>query len=457
MLDKFCSFIQQNQLFRKEQTILLAISGGIDSVVMCELMRLAGFRFAIAHCNFSLRGVESDDDETFVHNLARAMDVKLHVRRFETSVFAAAHNLSIQMAARELRYSWFEELLDEFGYSYVANAHHLDDQAETFFINLLRGTGLSGLHGILPKQGRVIRPLLFLTREEIFEFAHVEGLQWREDSSNRSKKYLRNRLRLELMPVLRKIDPAFSKTLNNTVRILRETETIYRQKIDEGKADLLEQKENDVRILISWLEEFSPMETWLYELLRPYNFSFSVIEEIVNSLGSISGKMFFSPTHRLLRDRDYLIIESLTDIAGKSEKPIIAFDPSLPESPTLPLPLSFRTLEYEGFRIPAGTSVACFDYDKLQFPLELRHWQQGDYFLPFGSRGKKKISDFFVDNKLSIDEKERLWLLTSGEDIIWVTGMRSDHRYRLTNSTQKVLLAELELPPEPPAGCFLGC
>ncbi len=199
MLQKFKSYVRRAQLFSEEETILVAVSGGVDSVVLCELMRKAGFRYAIAHCNFCLRGEESDSDEIFVRDLALAMDVSFHVRHFNTLEHAKAHGLSVQMAARELRYAWFEELMDEFGYTYVANAHHLDDQAETFFINLLRGTGISGLHGILPKQGRVIRPLLFTTREDIHEFAFVEGLSWREDSSNRSNKYLRNRLRHELI------------------------------------------------------------------------------------------------------------------------------------------------------------------------------------------------------------------------------------------------------------------
>jgi tRNA(Ile)-lysidine synthase len=455
MLQKFRMFIQHNQLFQPENRILVAVSGGIDSVVMCELMRQAHYNFSIAHCNFGLRGDESDADEAFVRHLAQAMDVPLHVKHFETLDFAHSHGISIQMAARELRYAWFEELMDEFDYKYVANAHHLDDQAETFFINLLRSTGLSGLHGILPKQGRVIRPLLFTTREEILEFANVEGLQWREDSSNSSKKYLRNRLRHELMPVLKNLDPSFSRCLNNTIRILRETETIYRQKIDEGKADLIETNSNDVRILISWLEEFSPMETWLFELLRPYDFSYSVVEEIVNSLSSISGKIFFSPTHRLIRDRDYLIIESFIQIDQKSNDPIIAYDPLLETQPQLPVPVTFKVERYKNFVIPEGPAVACFDYDKLGYPLHMRHWMKGDYFFPFGSKGKKKLSDYFVDNKLSIDEKERFYLLTSGEDIIWVTGMRSDHRYRLTDLTKKVLVVELELPPEKPT-CFLG-
>ena len=455
MLQKFRTFIQRNQLFRQDHIILLAVSGGVDSVVMCELMRQAKYKFAIAHCNFCLRAEESDTDQSFVEHLALAMDVQLHTKRFDTASYAKEHGISVQMAARELRYAWFEELMDLNGYKYVANAHHLDDQAETFFINLLRGTGLSGLHGIMPKQGRVIRPLLFATRDEIVEFAFVEGLNWREDSSNRSKKYLRNRLRHELMPVLHELDPNFSRSLNNTIRIIRETETIYRQKIDEGKADLIETNPNDVRILISWLEEFSPMETWLFELLRPYNFSYSVVEEIVNSLSSISGKIFFSPTHRLIRDRDYLIIESFIQIDQKSINPILAFDPLLQSQPQLPIPLSFSVERAKDFNIPEGAEIGCFDYDQLEYPLYLRHWEKGDYFFPLGSKGKKKLSDFFVDNKMSIDEKERIWLLTSGNNIIWVTGKRIANRFRLTSTTKKVLVATLELPPEPKS-CFLG-
>jgi len=453
MLQEFRTFIRRNQLFEGDETILLAISGGVDSVVMCELMRQAKYSFAIAHCNFKLRGQESDDDEVFVRNLAVVMDVPFHIRHFETAEYAKSNHLSLQMAARELRYEWFEELMDEFGYRFVANAHQLDDQAETFFINLLRGTGLSGLHGILPKQGRIIRPLLFASRKEILEFAYVSGLQWREDSSNSSRKYLRNRLRHELMPVLVDIDPFFSKNLNNTIRILRETEAIYRQKIEEAKTDLIETNGKDTRILISWLEEFFPVETWLYELLRPYNFSITVVQEIITSLNAISGKVFFSPTHRLIRDREYLIIESFDQIGSLSAEPVMAFDPLLQTQPALPIPVTFRVERYHDFIIPEGTQYACFDYDKLTFPLHFRHWKKGDYFIPFGSKGKKKISDFFVDQKLSIDEKERLYLLLSGEDIIWVTGMRSDNRYRLTKSTNRVLVAELILPPDEP-GCL---
>jgi tRNA(Ile)-lysidine synthase len=455
MLQRFRTFIRRNHLFSSEDKILIAVSGGVDSVVMCELMRQARFNFAIAHCNFSLRGTESDADEAFVTNLSIAMDVQLHLKTFDTAAYSRINGISIQMAARELRYAWFEELMDEFGYTSVANGHHLDDQAETFFINLIRGTGLSGLHGILPKQGRVIRPLLFATREEIISFAYSEGLKWRDDSSNKSKKYLRNRLRLEVLPVLKKIDPSFARNLNNTVRILRETENIYRQKIDEGRADLIEKNNNGVRILISWLEEFAPLETWLYELLRPYNFTYIVIEEIVNSLGSISGKIFYSPTHRLIRDRDYLIIESYEQIDLKSVAPILAYDPLLLTQPQLPVPVTFRVEQYKDFSIPDGPEIACFDYHKLEFPLYIRHWEKGDFFYPFGCNCRKKMSDFFVDNKLSIDEKENAWLLTSGKDIIWVTGMRCDNRYRLTKQTRKVLVASLDIPEEPKS-CFLG-
>ncbi len=443
MYQAFRTYIAQNKLISTGDRILLATSGGIDSVALWKLVEESGIDYAIAHCNFNLRGKESDEDEAFVRNLADKAGVQFHCKSFDTLHFAQQNRISIQMAARELRYVWFNGLIAVEGYNSVATAHHLDDQAETFFINLLRGTGLSGLHGILPRQGNIIRPLLFATRDEITAFVRQQNLQWREDSSNADGKYLRNRLRLELMPVLRNIQPDFSKKLNETIRIIRDTETVFRQKIEEGKVDLVDTKGDEVRILISWLEEFYPLETWLYELLKPFSFTYSQVRDIGQSVFSGSGKLFDSPTHRLIRDRDYLIVAPIRSTAMPPDEPILAFSPGLTSQPQVPVPLTFRIEDADKVSIPSNPNIACFDFERLQFPLYLRKWVKGDFFYPFGGKGKKKLSDFFIDQKIPVHQKNSVYLLTSGDDIIWIPGMRADNRYKVTNLTKKVLLVHL--------------
>ncbi len=436
MLHAFKSYIKSASLFNSADRILLAVSGGVDSIAMVRLFKEAGFDFGIAHVNFELRGEESDGDEAFVQNIARQMGVPLFIKHFNTKQYAAEQKISVQMAARDLRYAWFEEIMKEQGFSFVATAHHLDDQAETFFINILRGTGISGMHGILPKQGKIIRPLMFTTREKIMAFALEQKMEWRDDRSNKSRKYLRNKLRLDVLTELYKINPQFSVKLDESISHLRDVESIFNNHIAGITADLVQHTPEGILISIDWVYEYEPHDTYLFELLKPYGFTFPVVKEIVHSLDTFSGKVFYSPTHRLLRDRENFIIQPLAELVAEPEP---AKKYRLEKGITkIESPLALCAYETDQVAdLPMGkVSIACLDLDKLVFPLELRKWERGDWFMPLGLKGKKKLSDFFVDQKISLADKEKTWLLLSGNDIVWVIGKRIDNRFRISPKTK---------------------
>ncbi len=458
MLQAFKAYIKSSGLFDQSDRILLAVSGGVDSIVMVQLFKDAGFNFGIAHVNFGLRGEESDGDEAFVKDQATKMGVPFYIKNFSTKQYAADNKISIQMAARDLRYAWFDEIAKENGFSFVATAHHLDDQAETFFINLLRGTGISGMHGIMPKQGKIIRPLMFTTREKIMSFAQDKNLTWRDDRSNKSRKYLRNKLRLDVLSELYKINPQFSYKLNESITHLREVETIYHNHIAGITADLVQNTAEGILISIDWVYEYEPHDTYLFELLKPYGFTFSVVKEIVHSLDTFSGKVFYSPTHRLLRDRENFIIQPLTELSSEPTRTeTYSLEKGIKE---IEKPVSLCACETDSVAdLPMGKpSVACLDMDKLIFPLQLRKWEKGDWFIPLGLKGRKKMSDFFIDQKLSLAEKEKTWLLLSGNDIVWVIGKRIDNRYRITSKTKRAYIlisAEDIAESEPSSGCCM--
>jgi tRNA(Ile)-lysidine synthase len=440
MLQAFKTYIKSSGLFNQADRILLAVSGGVDSVVMVKLFQDAGIKFGIAHVNFGLRGQESEGDEAFVKNLGKELNVPVYIRNFSTKQYASDQKISIQMAARDLRYAWFDEMVMQHGFSYVATAHHLDDQAETFFINLLRGTGISGMHGILPKQGKIIRPLMFTTRDKIMSYALELNLTWREDRSNKSRKYLRNKLRHDVLSELYKINPQFSFKLNESISHLRDVESIYNNHITGVTADLVQHTPEGVLISIDWVYEYEPHDTYLYELLKPYSFSYPVVKDIVRSLDTFSGKVFYSPTHRLLRDRENFIIQPLADLSADPFNGEVF----LIERNTLNIEQPVCLCIYETDRIselPMGkASIACLDLEKLRFPLTIRRWEKGDWFMPLGLKGKKKLSDFFINQKISVADKEKTWLLLSGEDIVWVIGRRIDNRFRITPGTKKAFV-----------------
>ncbi len=438
MLDGFKNFILKENLFNGEDKILLAVSGGVDSVVMTRLFREAGYSFAIAHCNFNLRGKESDGDENFVRKIAKRYGVPFFSNSFPTTIYAKERGISLQMAARELRYEWFGELLKKENFRFVATAHHLDDQAETFFINLIRGTGIAGLHGILPKQDTLIHPMLFTCRDEILTFAKRNRITYREDSSNSSDKYLRNRIRRQVIPLLKKINPEFPSALKETIHHLRNFEEIGNTLIESVRKRITTRDKARQLIHIAGLRELSPLETFSWELLSPYGFNRSVISDIISSLDSSPGKIFFSKSHCLTRDRECLIINPIVTILLSKTYTIEDFVQS--KTVHRPVRLSFIKLRKTNVtEIPTSENVASLDLRKLTFPLSIRKWQSGDAFHPFGMKGRKKLSRFFIDEKFSIPEKENTWLLCSGDKIAWVIGHRIDHRFRITSKTREIL------------------
>ncbi|MDP4273800.1 MAG: tRNA lysidine(34) synthetase TilS [Bacteroidota bacterium] len=438
MIREFQNFIDKNQLFDRKQKILLTVSGGIDSISMLHLFHKVGIDIGVAHCNFMLRGEESDEDEIFVRNMAAMLAVPFYVIRFNTWEYARQEGISIEMAARDLRYKWFEEIRVQYKYDYIATAHNLNDVVETFFLNIVRGTGIKGLTGIKPKSNHLIRPMLFASRRQIEAYCLEHDLHFREDSSNASVKFSRNKIRHLILPVLEKINPNFLQTAVENIQRLSETEQIYFSKVGEVKKQVCFEKEGSFYIDLNKMKEIEPQSSYLYEFLVPFNFSRDNVAEIIEAMDGIPGKQFFSSTHRLLKDRNYLIITGI-----KKQADLKYY---IDEGMTLingPVKLKLRVIKKEeGFKLPLNSQIACLDYDRITFPLILRHWQKGDYFRPLGMKDIKKLSDYFIDNKLSLIEKEQAWLLTSENKIVWIVGRRLDDRYKITDRTQNILVIE---------------
>lgn len=437
MLKKFIAFIAKEKLVAGEQKVLAAVSGGVDSIVMCELLHRASIRFGIAHCNFRLRGKESDGDEQLASVAAKRYKVPFYKKSFDTTAFAKRKKLSIQEAARDLRYGWLKKVAREEGYDLIATAHHLDDSVETFFINILRGTGIAGLQGIPVKQGDIIRPLLFATKNMIREFAEEEDLIWREDSSNRSDKYLRNNLRHHLIPSLKKLNKGFEKTIGKELAYFKDAAGIFKKFIEEKKKEIVVEEGKNILLNIKKLQESGYAETVLHELLRSYDFTPETTELIAQRLYTTAGKKFFSPTYRLIKDRDFLI---LTPKNSAETAAIYKIDKKEEE-----INFDGRHLHLEvvpgnaGDIITRSPSIAYLDHAKLKFPLVVRKWKPGDSFSPLGMKGTKKLSDFFTDRKLSLSEKENVFVLESGGMIAWVIGYRIDERFRVLTSSKKIL------------------
>ncbi len=439
MLEEFRRYIQSNDLCQPTDRILLAVSGGIDSMVLLHLFAAAGYSPGIAHCNFHLRGDESDGDEQFVRSVAETMEAACYPQEFDTEQAAAESGISIQMAARDLRYRWFEKIRKNHGYDLIATAHNQDDVIETFFINLSRGTGIRGLTGIPVRSGKVIRPLLFASREAIVEYATENDIRFREDSSNASDKYLRNRVRHQLIPMLEKENPSFRNGLMDTMLKLSETEKLYARELAQVKLMLLHTEGDITRIRIRDLSAHDASRSILFEILTEYNFFSQAMEDILHSLEGPSGKQFLSATHRIVKDRDDLIITPL----DKEEERKYYLER---ETGRLSEPVGLEWMvvdNTETFHIPSDPKIACLDLQKLDFPLMMRHWRSGDYFQPLGMQGMKKISDYLIDTKVSLPDKERTWLLTSGSKIVWVIGKRIDDRFKVRPKTKQVLMMKI--------------
>ncbi len=436
-LQQFTDYISQHQLFEKNDHVLLAVSGGKDSVLMTQLFKLAGFNFSIAHCNFNLRANEAQRDEAFVKLLADDMGVPFHVVHFDTKAFAEQNRISTQMAARQLRYEWFDALREQYHYQYVAVAHHQNDAIETVLLNLVRGTGISGMHGILPKRGRLIRPLLFLSRQEIDDIVASHNFSFVEDSSNQSSKYARNKIRLNVIPYLREINPRLEETFAENIHRFAETEVLVQSVVAEKRNQLFIQERGDIVIDIKELAALQPQKLLFFELLKPLNFTSSVVDEVLSSLDKQSGTSFYSSTHRLTVDRDRLVISPL--IEKTQELYYLHGEGSLKlGEERISLTLS------ENLNFKADKEVAYVDANLLIFPLIVRYRQPGDRFKPLGMKSLKKLSDFFVDEKVPVPQKDKVPLLINGNgDLLWVAGMRQDERYKVRATTKKVAIFEL--------------
>jgi tRNA(Ile)-lysidine synthase len=439
MLEQFDKYIKENNLCTPGDKILLGISGGVDSMVMMDLFLQKDYRIGVAHCNFQLRGKESEDDQKFVEQITSEKKIHFYTKRFDTENFARENSMSIQMAARELRYSWFDEIQSKYGYQYIAIGHNLDDVVETFFINLNRGTGIRGLTGIKPVFGNIIRPLLFASRIEILDYAGSRNINFREDSSNIETKYMRNKIRHNIIPEFNLINSDFGKIMTETIDRLRDAEIFLDTSIDKIKSDIIiEQSSNRILIDIDKLKLLKPVNTVLFEIIKDYGFNFKTVKNIISSLSDTSGKKFYSKTHRIIKDRSFLII---TDIE-KIDYTAIKIKADIAEIAT-PVSLSFNRFKRPGkFRIPVENKYAVLDFNKLKYPLELRKWRQGDRFKPLGMDHFKKLSNFFIDSKLSIPDKEAVWIITSGEDIIWVVNYRIDDRFKVDDDTKEILVIE---------------
>lgn len=441
MQEKLEAFISENNLFCKNDRILIALSGGVDSVVLATLMKKCNYSICLAHCNFHLREEESNRDEAFVRSWAKENGVELFVKEFDTYGYMKENKISLEMAARDLRYQWFDLLLKEHNFSYLATAHHLDDSIETFFINLLRGTGIAGLHGIQAKNDKIVRPLLFATREEILSYAKENSISFVEDSTNSETKFTRNKIRHNLFPVLRELNPNFEFALKKDIEHLRDTEVVFRREIEKVKQEIIEKEKDVFKIRIEKLQELTPLNIYLYEILSEYGFNETNINDILLCLNENSGKQFFSKTHRLLKDRQYIFIDKIKDESKNNFFLINQQQGSL----IYPLRMQMEVMrDLKFINISKSKNIAMLDFDLLKFPLVLRKWRQGDSFVPFGMKKEKKLSDYFTANKYSLIDKENQWILCSEEKIIWIVGERIDDRFRISNKTKNILKIEVE-------------
>ena len=434
MKNNFLHYIHEHKLFDNKSKILLAISGGIDSVCLADLLIRSGYNVEFAHCNFKLREEESDKDEIFVSDLANKNKIPFHHISFDTNHYALSNKLSIQMAARELRYEWFEKVRREISADYIAIAHNQNDNIETFFINLINGTGLKGLRAIQNKNNFIVRPLMFASRNQIGEYVKSKSLNFREDSSNKSKKYQRNKVRHDLMPLLKQINPSIENTIADEIEIIKNTYSIFKEQVDRVVKEISCQTDDGIKISKNKLIKLEPIDTYLYEILNV--FGFTDLKSIKNSILSNPGKQFFSKSHRLLIDREFVFIEKIEDDF---------FNDILINESTLilnsPINISFKISSNN--QIDKIKDTACFDYEKLVFPLVIRKWKSGDKFIPSGMKGFKKLSDYFIDNKINRLLKEKTLLICSNDDIIWVIGHRIDERYKATSKTKKMYIANL--------------
>ncbi len=439
--EKFVQFFKARNL--STEKFLAAVSGGIDSVVLCELCKQVGLKFSIAHCNFQLRGEESERDEQFVRKLGEKHGVEVFVKKFDTEAFANEKKLSIQEAARELRYDWFVQLRKEKGFVFTLLAHHADDNIETLLMNFFRGTGLQGLTA-MPEENLdekyFLRPLLALRRKEIIEFATVHQLQWIEDSSNASSKYTRNFFRNELLPAIKKVYPQVEENLLDNIERFKKANALYQNFVDELKKKVCESFASEIRIPVLKLMKYSDTSL-IYEIIKDYGFGERQVDEVLKLADAESGKFIGNDGYQIIKHRNWFIIAPKAVTADT-----IAIEEGMENISFNGGRLELKMFAREKFHLQKKESIAQLDLKHIEFPLLLRKWKRGDYFYPLGMRKKKKLARFLIDQKLPKNQKENIWVLESNKKIIWVVGMRIDDRFKVMDSTKKVLSVSLKNP-----------
>lgn len=456
MLASFQQNLSRLLPYPDRKSYLLAVSGGIDSMTMAELFSLSGYRITVAHCNFGLRGKESDADEDFVRLYCRSRNIPFQVKRVNTEKYAGEHKLSIQAAARQIRYEWLCGLCKKHEYDYACIAHNSDDAIETFFINLLRGTGISGLTGIdeihniqSPELGTafnirhftVIRPLLRFSRKEIEQYARQNKIAWREDSSNATDKYQRNRIRHHLLPLMEKMQPGSAQPILATMKHLRAAEAVYRKAIDTELGRIVKAENGKVYFAKKGLSKLGDSALYLYEAIKKYDFNYVQAEELAAALDGTPGKVFLSSGHRITVDRQNLILEKKnTGLPGKPYKINKATGKVSDDSFSMKFTVKIKRGRFSPSPSPLN---AYLDHGKLKFPLTLRRWEKGDKLQPLGMKQPKKVSDLLIDSKVPVSDKENIYVLISGTEIAWVAGIRIDERYKITTATKKMFICEM--------------
>ena len=432
MLQKLSNILQQNFPFLKEKKLLIAISGGIDSVVLTHLLSDLNFNISLAHCNFNLRNTESDLDTVFVKELAEKLQIKCFTTSFETEKIAKENKESTQITARNLRYTWFQETLQEHNFDFVLTAHHADDNLETFLINLTRGSGLDGFTGIPEINGNIVRPLLKFSRETILTYVKDNNINWREDKSNASTKYIRNKIRHKILPVLKEINPSLLETFAKTTEHLKESQQIVEDRIEKIALDVLSDQQNSIKINIEKINQLSKPKAYLYQLLNKYNFT--EWNDVYQLLSAQSGKQVLSKTHTLLKDRDFLVLSKI-DFSAALE---MTFQIQKNKSEiTEPIHLKLEGVQEKSTE---NKQTIYIDKQHLVFPLILRKWQNADFFYPSGMIGKKKLSKYFKDEKFSLLEKQNTWILCNNNNvIIWVVNHRQDNRFLAKETANNIL------------------
>lgn len=434
MLNKLQKHLTTNFDFLNEKKLFLAVSGGVDSIVLLDLFHHLNYEIAVLHCNFSLRNSESNDDEYFVKSLCDERNIPIFIQKFDTNQFASDYKLSTQVAARKLRYDWFYEQLLEQNFDYILTAHHLDDSLETFIINLTRGTGLEGLTGIPSQNDKIIRPLLPFSRLEIENYARENSINWREDSSNTSNKYLRNKIRHDVVPVLKELNVNLLSSFQNTLENLQQSQSLVNDATNLVHKIAVNEEGNQFKINLNELLKLPNYNAYLYQWLK--EFEFTSWNDVYDLVTAQSGKQIFSKKHILLKDRDFLILYTKENVTIEE---VFLIDKNQKD---VKIPLNIEFCSINDISVTDSNSIFV-DEDQLQFPMTIRKWQEGDYFYPLGMQGKKKLSKYFKDEKMSLIDKSNQWLLCSDNQIVWVIGKRQDDRFKITIETTKKLHIKL--------------